>query len=250
MLAIINEEYTLDQYRLLCRAENSLKIRTVAISKLGNEGDPDNSGTILQAIQDPHWSIRRAALSAYNWVEHEEDQALLARVAKEDEHSLVKADAIYLLGDLGKDQFKDAIAQGINDVDPYPVVAASILALDLVDPETAGIALKSIENESQSDIVAAISTIYGEAGDTSKLMYFEKHFTSVEGLPSLDFYQSLESLLQLTDAETKMTWMDKFETVATGGNGISPYTKIAATRSMISLLKSAEKKKNLLSEDG
>ena len=248
LLAVINEQFTSDQLKLIYNPENSLSLRTNALEKLASENDNESQAIIKQAMEDPFWAIRRSAIGSYDWETHKDDQHNLAKIAKQDQHSLVRADAIYILGSLGGDQFKDALAEGINDFDPYPVVAASILSLNQVDPEMALTKLGILEKETQSDIVASVSAIYGDQGDTSKLDYFEKHLSTVEGLPSLDFYEALENLLKNTSADTKMLWMNKFELVATG-QGISPYTKIAATRSMISLLKSADKKRGILTEE-
>jgi aminopeptidase N len=248
LLAIINEQFTTEQLRQIYNPENSLALRSQALSGLASDKDEESQMIIKQALQDPFWAVRREAMNALNWEETPDLQPLLAKIAREDGHSVVRAEALYLLGDLGADQFKDAIASGINDHDPYTVVAASILALNEVDPEMVVSRLHVLEKETQSDIVAAVSAIYGDSGDTTKLEYFEKHLASVEGLPSLDFYDALEKLLKNTSAGTKMLWMSKFEGIATN-RGVSPYTKISATRSMISLLKSAEQKRGLLSTE-
>lgn len=247
-LAVINEEFTVEQSSLLYKPTNSLSIRTLAISKLASEDDLESQSILAEAIKDPFWAIRRASISAIDWESHPEWISDLAHLAESDPHSLVRADAVYLLGTMGDDAYTEAVLKGLNDHDPYPVVAASILALKELNPVMVLEKLETLEAESQSDIVAAIAMIYGESGDSAKLNYFEKHLSTVAGLPSLDFYQSLENLLKETSADTKMAWMSKFSLVATGTAGVDPYTKIAATRSMISLLKSAEKKKNILSE--
>lgn len=248
LLAIINDSFDPNQYQLLYHPSNALAIRSLAISKLVLEDTPENQSVIMDALEDPYWAIRRAALSAFDWETRNDALDKLAMIAKQDPHSLVRADAIYLLGNLAQGEYKEIIAGGINNEDPYPVVAASILALRETDLPMTMERLAAMESEQQSDIVAAISMIYGESSDTTKLEYFEEHLTTVEGLPSLDFFESLEILLKSTSASTKMEWMDKLEKVASGSAGISPYTKIAATRNMISLLKSAEKKKSLLSD--
>ncbi|MCB0669176.1 MAG: alanyl aminopeptidase [Saprospiraceae bacterium] len=248
LLAVINESFTPEQYQLLYDPENSLSLRSLPISNLASDDREESESTVFHALDDPFWAIRRAAISNYDWEANNENLDKLASMAEKDPHSLVRADAVYLLGSSGDTRFKEAVAKGISNEDPYPVVAASILALKELDEEMTMEKLKVLESEEQSDIVAAISMIYGESGDTSNLTYFDRHLSTVEGLPSLDFYQSLDNLLKSTSAATKMGWMEKLELVATSTGGISPYTKIAATRSMISLLKSAEKKKNLLSE--
>ncbi len=246
-LAIINTEYDVTQYRGIYREDVALPLRTEALAKLAESTNKENKQVIIDALDDPFWAVRRAALGALDWSKNIETQDKLVALATNDTHSAVRADAIFTLATLEDPKYTSVFVQGINDYDAYPVVAASIVALNEQDPEMALAKLPLVEEESQSDIIAAISTIYGASKDTTKLEYFAKHLSTIEGLPSLDFYNSLEELLAETSAETKMVWMDKFETVAKM-RGASPYTKIAATRSMVSLLK-ANERKNLLSSE-
>jgi len=246
-LAIINTEYDMAQYRGIYRDDVGLPLRTEALAKLAESGSRENEQVIIDALDDPFWGIRRAALGALDWRKHADIQDKLVALATQDEHSGVRTDAILALATLDDPKYSAVLVQGINDYDAFPIVAASIVALNEQDPDMALSKLSLVEEEPNSDIVAAISTIYGASRDTTKLTYFAKHLSTIEGLPSLDFYNSLEELLAETTAETKMVWMDKFEAVAKM-RGVSPYTKIAATRSMVSLLK-ANERNNLLSSE-
>ncbi|NND35114.1 MAG: M1 family metallopeptidase [Saprospiraceae bacterium] len=247
-LAIINATYDEAQYRRIYDKSAALALRTEALAKIASSNSTDNQVILKSALSDPFWAIRNAAMSYYEWENHPEDHQILAELANKDSHSSVRAEAIYLIGELGIDDLKDAVASRIDEDEAYPVVAASIVSLNQLDENLALERIKILENEDQSDIVAAISLIYGSSGDTSKLTYFERQLRNVEGLPALDFYQSLDELLSICTADTKITWVEKLGAVATD-TGLSPYTKISATRSMISILKEAEKKSNLLSEE-
>ena len=247
-LAIINSTYDQAQYRSIYRKSSALALRTEALAKVSSENSPENQDIIKSALTDPFWAVRNAALMHYDWSKNEGDESLLKQLASSDPHSSVRAEAIYQIGELRIDRFKDIIAAGINNHEAYPVVAASIVTLKELDEDLALEKIRTLESEKQSDIVAAISSIYGSAHDTSKLDYFEIHINNIEGLPALDFYQSLDELLSICSAQTKLSWVDKLGSVATNIS-VSPYTKISATRSMISILKEAEQKNNLLSDE-
>jgi aminopeptidase N len=248
-LAVINSKFEEDQLRLVYDGTASLPLRTEALVRLAQDNKTASEEVILSALQDPFWAVRSAALSQYDWGKNPAKLDLLRNLAKNDKHSAVRTEAIYLLGEFGgTDEDKAVVAAGINDYDAYPIVAASIVSLYDLDRDLTIQKLTLLETESQSDVVAAISTIYGGSEDTTKLIYFEKHIFDVEGLPALDFYQSLDDLLKISAASTKVTWVDKLSSVATN-IGVSPYTKISATRSMITLYKTAEGTKGILSEE-
>ncbi len=243
-LATIRSSYDASQYSMLYDPSASLELRTEALSHLATDKDPGSQAIVWKALKDPFWAVRRAALSHIDWASTDNLTPLI-EMARQDKHSMVRADAISILGTLDGD-YADVISAGINDHDAYPVVASSIVALHQMDEDLAMQKLPLLDHETQSDIVAAISTIYGESRDTSRLAYFDKHLKNIEGLPALDFYASLQSLLEYTSASTRMSWMKKLESVSKG-KGISPYTKIASTRTIITLFKAASNNDALLS---
>lgn len=243
-LAVINADYNVEQAAILYHPEANLALRTEAIGRLAQSGE--RMDLTLLALNDPFWGVRAAALGSVDWSNHIDQLQIVADLASSDKNSSVRAEAIAVLGEFGDDRHVDAVSKGINTTDAYPVVASSIVALNKIAPSSAIEKLVVLQDENQSDIVAALSTIYAESEDTTQLEYFDKHLMSVSGLPAIAFYESLEALLKMTKSTTKMLWMEKFAVV---GKTATPYTKIAATRSMISLLKSAESTGNILDEE-
>ncbi len=235
LLAVYIERRSDEEYLQLYRDSAALSVRLDAVEHLGENNVAGGDAVIVEALTDPFWSVRSAALEYFDPLT-DEDKQVLSRIVKEDPHSVVKVNAINQLSEVAGPEYMEVIARGINHVDAYPVVAASIKALNKIDPEACRNKLGELETESQSDIVAAISSIYAESGDTSYLEYFEQHMAEIEGLPALDFYRQLETLLEETSEGTLVEWMHKCSKVATD-NTVSPYTKISAMRTIIVFLR-------------
>jgi hypothetical protein len=81
--------------------------------------------------------------------------------------------------------------------------------------------------------------IYALAGDTSNLSYFATHLEDVSGLSAMNFYDQLEVLLSELPFVDKLGWMEMLAEVAVKTN-LDPYTRMAATRTIISSLKGVE----------
>lgn len=235
LLAVYIERRSDEEYVHLYSDSAALSVRLDAVEHVGRNNVEGGEDVIVNALSDPFWSVRSAAMEYFEPLT-DEDKQVLSTIAKEDPHSVVKVNAINRLSEVAGAEYLDMIASGINHNDAYPVVAASIKALNKIDPEACRDKLGELETESQSDIVAAISSIYAESGDTSYLNYFEQHMTEIEGLPALDFYRQLETLLEETSDGTLVDWMQKCSEVATDDT-VSPYTKISAMRTIIVFLR-------------
>ncbi len=247
-LAIIMDDLSTEDYALLYKNPNSLILRFEAASQLAGETGSMSESAMISALDDPFWEIRRTAIQSLDWQDHPELHDRLVTMASDDRHSLVRADAIYALTELEDDSYNDILANGINDYDAYPVVAASIRALNETNPEMAEEKIKVLESENQSDIVAALSSIYAESADTANLAYFDKHLDNLDGLQAIDFYTNLEILLDETSSGTIMNWLEKCESVATQ-TSVTPYNRIAATRMIVSYVKKNQSGKGMLSQE-
>ncbi|NND07572.1 MAG: M1 family metallopeptidase [Saprospiraceae bacterium] len=247
-LAVIQDDFSLEENQLIAKNSNTLPLRSQALTALAKSKSAEIHDLFVSALDDPFWSIRRIAIAGINWKKHAELVDKLKQIAEADLHSMVRVDAIYTLAELDDRAHSPVIAKGINEEDAYPVVATSILALQELNPDLAKVKIKLLEHEQQSDIVAALSTIYAESKDTSHLAYFDKHLFSVKGLPAIDFYRNMESLLENSSPDSLMYWLQKCNTVAKGFTA-SPYSRIAATRTIINFMKQGEAKKGDLSTD-
>ncbi|MDH3650809.1 MAG: M1 family metallopeptidase, partial [Saprospiraceae bacterium] len=238
LLAIIQSDYDVTDYRQLYNHANSFPIRAEASERLLATTDSADE-KISSLLQDPFWIIRADAIDAIRWNQQDESWLdELANIAAYDRHSLVRASAIDQLGVLGLEKYKQQIARGINDTDPFPVVASSIVSLYSIDSALCLDKLTGLKEDKHSDIITAVSTIYAKTGDTSHLSYFRAHLEDVHGVSALDFYGQAESLLDRLSWNQRQDWMEQFAAIASKQK-IDPYTRIAATRTIISYLKQA-----------
>ena len=234
-LAIIKCQYNTEEYSHIYDYQAALELRLEALGSLGNHSDSASSSIVEAGLTDPFWSVRRLALRSLDWHQRKDLYDKLSDMAAYDRNSQVRAEAIYALGALGLDEYKDIIARGINMQDAYPVVGASIRMLNELDAALCEEKVASLMEDDHPEIVAAVSSIYGNSKDTSRLDYFAQHMQSVAGLPALDFYQSFERLLDELQTADQIMWLEKAKEVAMN-NSSSPYTRIAATRMIISKL--------------
>ncbi len=231
LLAVIQMPYATDAYAHLYDPSHHVAIRLEAVEAMAHE--PEGEALLLRALQDPFWAVRQQALEGIDW---EETGSELAAFIKRETHSQVKANALALLGEYELSDYTDLVTASINTVEPYPVVAAAISTLDLLDPEACLVSLVPLLEEKQSDIVAAISGIYARSKDVAHLDYFERHLASVDGLPALTFYDHLDNFLPLLRADQVMGIVAKIEALATDRSP-SPYTRISATRTLINIMR-------------
>ncbi len=244
-LAVIDDNFSTEDHQLIYANSNALPLRSSALNAIAQAKDAKSLDLLKSALEDPFWSLRRMAIAGINWKKHSDMLGVLSKMVTDDVHSMVRTDAIYTLAELKDKKYAPVIAEGIND-EAYNVVAASILALNELDPDLAEQRIEVLQDENQSDIVAALSTIYAETKDTSHLAYFDKHFLSIKGLPAIDFFRNMEALLGESSADSLMSWLQKCNLVAMG-SAASPYSRIAATRTIINFLKQGEGRKSDLS---
>ncbi len=232
-LALINCEYGLEDYRRMYDFDASLQLRMEALSKIITSDESVDGKIVEQALNDPFWMVRNQALNAIDWDQRPDLEDKLLDLAGHDPHSTVRSEAILVLGSLENVDHVEHVSRGINNHDAYPIVAASIRALYQIDPDLCEDHIGVLASDDHPEIVAALSSIYGLSQDTSYLPYFSQHMSTVSGLPALDFYQSLEILLSSLDPSIQSSWMSKSKDVAIDQK-VSPYTRIAATRMIIS----------------
>ncbi|MEZ4984070.1 MAG: M1 family aminopeptidase [Saprospiraceae bacterium] len=204
--------------------------RYQALSILGAIGYEGLGSVVEKGLADPFYGIRALALENLDETASPEVMAKVVTLAESDPHSEVRATAIMALTALGADEAA-AVARKAMQARPYNVVAAGLTALSELDPVECADAAQYLENETNSDIVAAIGGIYANSEDTSHLPYFETHLEDVDGFAAINFFESYGVLLlqategAVTDAVAKLQ--------AIGTNmGQSPWRRIAAIKTL------------------
>ncbi len=229
------QDYSPKDYHRMYQPDNALAVRTAALQAIFSRSDSASVAVKMSALRDPFWSVRSSVLDYVPWAQYPDYHDMIVDAARQDPHSQVRASAIRALGHFGSDQDKAVIAESINSSEAYPVVGAAIRTLHQLDPVRCTQEIAALRDEQQADIVAALSSIYSESGDTTHLTYFTHHMASVQGLPALEFYTHFEEILSMTSDTTQDQWLSMSGEVASNTSS-SPYTKIAAVRMMCSFL--------------
>ncbi len=213
-------------------------IRDQIVEQVASVKDSTAYLLLSKAMTDPFWEIRRKALNSVDWESSDAPLQTLIKIAEYDEHSQVRADAILILAMVSPENAKDILISKLGPDEAYPVVASAVMGLHRIDPDLCLEKVEILQDESQADIIAALSAIYQEIGDVENLAYFEKHMNSAEGFQALSFYGNMESLMQKLPGGDLLPWLEK--NAATAQNpSANPYARIGATRTLIGFLKRA-----------
>lgn len=133
---------------------------------------------ILSALKDPYFGLRIKAIKALKLDDSDLGKKALPviiKIAKTDDHTLVRAAAIDALATL-KDQsymplFKDALKNP-----SYAIGGAALNAIADLDKTAALTLAKGLEKDSKNDLAAAIMQVYMSNGDEADFPYVIKAF--------------------------------------------------------------------------
>lgn len=112
MLAIDSSESRNLLMTLLKSGDSDLK--TKAITFFGNEGRTRWIPDIIKSLDDPHWSVRNAAVIALGRIGDKEDARHIVRMLS-DKESLIRKSAIQALGELKATEAVPSLLQLLHD---------------------------------------------------------------------------------------------------------------------------------------
>lgn len=150
--------------------------RYEALVKLAPSKSDDAVAAIIKGLSDKYPRIKRVAINGCKNASKQNPDGLrkaLLNLAKNDENSIVRGDAIYALSTyFAKDEgVKEACVNGVSE-ESYYVISSSLEALSEVSYEDALKFAKTYEEEDNNDIKYAICKIYADHGDASHNEYF------------------------------------------------------------------------------
>ena len=210
------------------KGATSLIDRVLVVQRLaGKPEGPGKEQTMTMALRDPFYGVRSLAMSAVNPTP--EQLGIIERIARTDPHGGTRAQAVIVLGgDTGiDDEIVKSVATDALTARPYPVVAAGLEVLAEKDLQAAIAAARELEAVDNDDIAGALATLYAEAGDTSKLTYFEDRMGEVDGNGAIDLMRAYQSLLAQADDRAIQEGVAKMKAQALLQTN-SPYRRIAA----------------------
>jgi aminopeptidase N len=209
----------------------SLIDRMLVLQRLALKDDSAlKTATVTAGLSDPFHGIRAAALDLAGDEPTAEQLPLIRALAMSDPHSEVRSAAIAVLTAQEDVELK-TIAMAALDARPYPVVAAGLEGLMAVDPAAAATAALKLEDIDNATISATLAGIYAEAGDATKLPFFEKQMAKMEGYPAMDLMSAYAKLLPAADSDQMAAGINKMGGMAMDQTQ-NPWRRIASTKAL------------------
>ncbi len=160
----------------------------------GNLNQEDVYETVKLALNDKWYEHRKLAITMLQSVAAEKEaelKPLLINLAKRDEKSKIRAEALEFLAKNYKGQdLYELYLSALNDKS-YEVIGSALNALTEADAQTGLAKAKELENENSDKLRYAIMDIYATYGDDSHNNYFiqqKNHFTGFQTIGFLNMY--------------------------------------------------------------
>ena len=177
------ENKTVEQYAYqYTNAPHFLDRYEVPMNIEEKQDSPAGQEAILAALKDEFWSVRGRAimhLDIKNEALVKEAVPILEKLIIDDEESTVRSLAVEKLSELGDAKYEATITKAIKD-SSYRVVGAGLSALSAVNPEAALKAGKTLEGETNEEVVAGLSEVYGQNGGAEQLAFFTNNINKVK----------------------------------------------------------------------
>ncbi len=244
LLAEIKEEKTKEEKIFQFYNAPLFRDRYDAMMGLKGENSAEVKKLMEDALNDPFWSIRNAAVTSMNLTDNPAMAAKLAEMAKKDKHSTVRSSAILALAETGNKDYAALAKNAIDNEKPYTVVSAGLSALTKLDPESAAPYAAKLENEKSSSIVAAVGQIYAQSGDVSKMSFFENKFDKVDGYGAIEFMGTYAQLATKGGDDSAMKAADNLNEMSMNMSQ-SPWRRFGSTRALHSIYMNMKTAKNI-----
>jgi len=192
--------------------------RNEAIKKLSKSGDDIAIKTIIKALNDKYPSIRRTAIKGIKKAaksNKEETKLALLNLAKNDENSKVRGDAMTTLTKHFKEDeaVKAVLINGLSE-ESYYVIGRALSSLSDVDYEDAMKFAKSLETEENSKIKNAVCGVYAEHGTSEQNEFFIKTAKEMNGFGKYGLISNYGEYLKNQDTKTITASLSTLEDVA------------------------------------
>ncbi|MDX1940071.1 MAG: DUF3458 domain-containing protein [Saprospiraceae bacterium] len=204
------EEEFIFQYR------NGVKFmdRYEALQYLAYSESPTSKVIFKEALKDKLWWFRAVAI---NYIENNTDEEVmktLREMAANDPNSQVRASALEKLIEFEDTQAIAAAQKAVEKDSSTVVIASGLYLLNMLDSAAALVVAQKFEKDENGDILAAVSSIYGQSKDPKYLAFFEKNFSNIDGYAALNFMEGYQNLIVSTDFNTAMAAIEKLKNVA------------------------------------
>ena len=137
----------------------------------------DALNTVVKAFNDPYYEIRIFALDNLDLFQKYNKRDIITKVekiAQNDEKTLVRAAAIGVLGKLVEPIYKPLFIRGFES-ESYALIGSSLTSLYQIDKEATINKINSLDDNVKESLADAITTIYIQDKDKTKLPFIANH---------------------------------------------------------------------------
>lgn len=180
LLAEFKDAKTVDNYIAQYNNATNLMDKVQALDYFaGVETKADEMNAIFsKALTDDFWYIQKKTISLLDTKEiSDSDISKIINLAENGTKTSVQSEAYFLLADLEDKKHEALFEKGIQSKS-YRVNASALEALLSVNENRALEIAQSWEKVDNYDIIDEIGFVYSEAGDISKVQYFENSATN------------------------------------------------------------------------
>ncbi|RYY52569.1 MAG: M1 family peptidase [Chitinophagaceae bacterium] len=200
MLWTKKDDKTADNFLHQFRVAGNYMDRREAIEYFVSKPYEQKTTELLKlALNDKYSGIRSLALSKVdlsNAVQRTALEPVVAKLAKSDPQSTVRAGAIRTLGETGDKQYLDLYRKGMSD-SSYSVAGASLEALSVLDPSASLTAAKELRKQTNKGwLKESIMLVMAKSGDEETFDELLSNFTSLDLQSRFGEVQNLVVYLQ------------------------------------------------------
>ena len=224
LLAAVTYEQEAEQASFIYRQNSGYLDRLKAIYALESKQEYSEAATsvLMEALQDPFWSIREAAVGALMVSSGDAQMAdAIIRLATTDPNSKVRAAAVGRLTDLDMPQSElEALLQAATQDSSYMVTGQALMLWNEINPEAAEQVARQYMMEKNLNIIIPVWEILALNGNPKDNDYFLYQFEKISGWQVyylLVYYQ--EFLKHQSDLDIIQKGANQFKAVALDESG-------------------------------
>ena len=246
LLAEISHEKTSEEYRFQYVNAADYISRYRALEALVEAGfsEAANKEIFLAALDDPSYFMRRLALSAFEDYEGTDAAAIGEKILNltADEKSLVRADALGILGSLEPAAYQEQFRKGLEDPS-YAVIAASIYGYSQTGAEDLAEAFEPLAEMESADINLALADYYILQNIEDRYEWFEEKLANKTGS---DLYYFINYFGQYVSGQSPETMKEGAEVLEEYARNHPTYFVRYASFNAIALLEGLPNQLELL----
>ena len=205
--------------------------RYEALQALGGKSAPEVQSVFVAALNDKYWGLRSKGLSLIDLKANPSLIDKISTLAKSDPHSVVRSVAFEKLAESGDKKYIPIAKYAIDNDQAFRVISAALNTLNVLDPTEASNYAVKLESTENSAILNAVGDIYSQSGDLSKLSFFQKNTSRVDGYGAVNYFENYFSLLQSADDATITKNVLQFKDISLD-MAQSPWRRFAAVKTM------------------